>query len=114
MPRDTSSPFMIEPDGTYITIAQMKFFLNSTKGEEAWHERKESFVKYHNMCRVYNLVSEVLEVDPTAATLYWDSSKESISMAFPVNGCIAKAIRGMRILKETDYGFDFGGNHWTL
>tara|TARA_R110000782_G_scaffold102791_7_gene190216 strand:+ start:3857 stop:4201 length:345 start_codon:yes stop_codon:yes gene_type:complete len=114
MPRDASSPFTVEPDGTYITIAQMKFFLNSTKGEQAWHERKEAFVKYYNMCRIYNLVSEVVLVDPKAAITYWDPVKENVSIAFPVDGCIAQAIRGMKILKETDYGYDFGGGHWTL
>ena len=114
MPRDTSSPFSVEPDGTYITITQMMFFLNSPKGEEAWHERKQAFLKYYNMCRIYNLISEVIEVDNDAAMIYWDPNKENVSIAFPVDGCVAQAISSMKLLKESDYGYDFGGGNWTL
>jgi hypothetical protein len=114
MLRDLNAPFNMEPDGTYITVAQMKFFLNSPKGEKAWHDRELVFLKYYNMCRIYNLVSEFLLEDPSSAMVYWDSNKECISIGFPVGGCVAQAIRKMKIIKESDLGYDFGGGNWTL
>ena len=72
-----------EPDGTYITAAQMRFFLNRENGLKLYEDKSDTFIEYYDICRVYNLVSDIMKKDETAAILYWDEKQASVSMAFP-------------------------------
>lgn len=85
-------PLNEEPDGTYITAAQMRFFLNRKNGFELYEKRSDTFAEYYDICRVYNLISHIMEEDQDAAILYWDEDSESISMAFPENGEAEQAL----------------------
>ena len=114
MVNDPNAPFKIEQDGTFITNAQMRFFLNSLKGEDAWHERRPAFKKYSSMCRVYNLITEVLEINPTAAIIYWNADKGNVSVSFPVDGAIANEIQLLKLLEEADYKYDPIGDNWVI
>ena len=87
-----NEPLNEEPDGTYITAAQMKFFLNRKKGAELYKSRSDIFTEYYDICRVYNLISSIMEEDEDAAILYWDEDSGSVSMAFPSHGVAEKAL----------------------
>tara|TARA_R110000824_G_scaffold44937_4_gene130375 strand:- start:1016 stop:1384 length:369 start_codon:yes stop_codon:yes gene_type:complete len=81
-----------EPDGTYITAAQMRFFLNRENGLKLYEDKSDTFIEYYDICRVYNLVSDIMKKDETAAILYWDEKQASVSMAFPDEGKAARAL----------------------
>lgn len=90
-----NEPLQGEPDGSYITFGQMQFFLLREEGKELFQTGSEEFWDYYNMCRVYNLVSEIMDYDPQAAIMYWNSSRETISMGYPAKGEVAVAISHM-------------------
>ena len=85
-------PLNREPDGTYITAAQMKFFLNRKNGIDMYEKKSRSFVEYYDICRVYNLISGIMEKDESAAKLYWNEEEGSVSIAFPDEGKAARAL----------------------
>ena len=85
-------PLNEEPDGTYITAAQMRFFLNRKDGIKLYENRSDAFVEYYDICRVYNLISDIMKKDEDAAILYWDEKEASVSMAFPDEGKAARAL----------------------
>jgi len=87
-----SEPLHEEPDGTYITKPQMQFFLNREHGEDHFKCGDPEFVEYYNLCRVYNLVSDIMDKDEDAAILFWDPKKRIISMGFPEDGVVEKAL----------------------
>ena len=92
---DFNEPLNEEPDGTYITIGQMQFFLNRKNGQQLFKEGSVEFLEYYNLCRIYNLVSELMEEDKESAIMYWDSKKSIVSMGFPSKGSVALALSGM-------------------
>ena len=87
-----NDPLFKEPDGTYITAAQLKFFLNREDGVTLYDDRSNIFVEYYDICRVYNLVSTIMKEDERAAIIYWDEDIEAVSMAFPAYGKVSKAL----------------------
>jgi len=92
MTHDFDEPLRVEPDGTYITTSQMRFFLCGKNGPQLYKERSDIFTEYYDICRVYNLVSEIMKECPDAAIMYWDEDIEAVSMAFPAHGKVAKAL----------------------
>jgi len=103
------------PDGTYITVSQMQFYLNREDGLKNFEEVDDDFLEYFNLCRVYNLVSDTMTVDPDAAIMYWDDQKKVISLGFPETGKIAKKLSRMKNVKafifeedDDDEGFGKG------
>ena len=106
-PDDWNKPLNREEDNTYITAAQMKFFLNRDFGLEKFKCRDAEFVDYYSLCRIYNLVSDIMEKDEDAAIMYWDEKKEVVSMGFPTDGVVAKALSSIEpTLKLEDDPFD--------
>lgn len=89
---DFHEPLNEEPDGTYITCGQMQFYLNREHGQKSFSSCDEEFMEYYNLCRVYNTISDIMKTDPDAAIMYWDDRKEIVSMGFPTNGAVAKAL----------------------
>tara|TARA_R110002051_G_scaffold296493_3_gene362598 strand:+ start:1508 stop:1861 length:354 start_codon:yes stop_codon:yes gene_type:complete len=85
-------PLKKEPDGTFITTAQMQFYLNRKDGKEKFKSGHEDFFEYYNLCRVYNLVSGIMQKEPDSAIMYWDEKKQIVSMGFPTDGSVAKAL----------------------
>lgn len=104
-------PINEEPDGTYITVAQMQFYLNRDDGEENYKNANPDFIDYYNICRVYNRVSDLMEEDPDSAIMYWDNKKEVVSMAFPAGGTVSKTLSGIEahplLFEEEDDEDDF-------
>ena len=89
-------------NGLYITAAQMQFFLNRRNGEKDFLEGDTKFFEYFYKCAVYNIVWDLLEEDPTCATLFWDADQETVGIKFPMKG---KVIRELK-RKKIDYFFD--------
>lgn len=98
-----NEPLQGEPDGSYITYGQMQFFLLREDGKELFQTGSDEFWEYYNMCRVYNLVSEIMDYNPDAAMMYWNSKKGVISMSYPPKGEVAVAISHM---EPAALGFD--------
>jgi len=109
-------PMNIEPDGTYITSGQMKFFFNRDFGKEKFEVRNPEFMEYYDLCRVYNLVSDIMEDDEDSAIMYWDEKKEVVSLGFPASGLVAHAMSGinphgfMEESDDEDWGFSGSGD----
>jgi hypothetical protein len=98
-------PLNEEPDGTYITVGQMQFFLNRKNGKRMFKSGSVDFIDYYNMCRVYNLISEIMESNEDAAIMYWDSKKEIVSVGFPATGLVATALSYMDTIEDSDMDF---------
>ena len=110
---DFQEPLNEEPDGTYITCGQMQFFLNREHGQDSFSSGDEYFMEYYNLCRVYNTISDIMNTDPDAAIMYWDDKKEIVSMGFPTDGAVAKALAKtqpsvMYDCEEGEEDFGFG------
>ena len=106
---DFNEPLNEEPDGTYITIGQMQFFLNRPDGKEKFKTGHEDFLEYYNLCRVYNLVSDIMKKEPKAAIMYWDDKQKIVSMGFPTDGTVAKALSGLEQSAMTEFDDDDEG-----
>ena len=89
---DFGEPLNLEPDGTYITVGQMRFFFNRENGEELFQKKDSEFIEYYDLCRVYNLVSDLMEKDEESAIMYWDDKKQVVSVSFPSKGSVATAL----------------------
>ena len=85
-------PLHEEPDGTYITVGQLQFFLNRKDGEEKFKTSDAEFIEYYNLCRVYNVVSKIMEDDEDAAIMFWDEKKQLVSLGFPEDGEVASTL----------------------
>lgn len=92
-----NDPLNLEPDGSYITLGQMQFFLNRKDGLTMFRTGSEEFWDYYNLCRLYNLVSEIMEYDSTEAIMYWNHKKGVVSMSYPKGGVVADAISQMEL-----------------
>jgi len=94
---DYREPLMVDEYGLYITIAQMEFFLNRKHGEELVNQGSPEFMKYYKNCCLYNLVYDMMEDDSDCGKMYWDHVTESVAMAFPMDGKVAKALASVAI-----------------
>jgi hypothetical protein len=88
-------PLNKEPDGTYITVGQMQFWLNRSKGSEKFKAADPEFLDYYDKCRVYNLVSDIMEENEEAAIMYWDTSTEALAIGYPERGDVADALSSL-------------------
>ncbi len=52
----------------------------------------QDFWEYYNLCRVYNLVSDMMKDKPECAIMYWDDKQKIVSMGFPAEGKVAEAL----------------------
>jgi len=90
-------PLNEEPDGTYITVGQMKFFLLRKNGQRHLQLGSPQFLEYYNTCRIYNLISDIMEEDEDAAMMYWDHEKGRVSMGYPAIGKVSDALAHVRL-----------------
>lgn len=96
-------PLIEDEEGLYLTIAQMKFFLNRKDGEKKFEEAHPDFLAYYNQCRLYNMIYDMMDKDSKCATLYWDEEKEAVSLSFPMKGKVAQAVSFIaKIFAEED------------
>mgnify|MGYP004460053087 FL=1 len=92
-------------NGLYITAAQMQFFLNRRDGSEKFVLGHPQFFEYFYKCAIYNIVWDLMEEDPACATLFWDSSEESVGIKFPPYGKVMTEMKRKKIkyfLEEAD------------
>lgn len=94
-------PLVWEEDGTYITIAQMQVFLNEDP-HKSIGERFNEWLKYYNLCRMYNMVFDTIEEDPDCGYLYWDTEKEVMSATYPETGLLQQKIDNFKALSFED------------
>ncbi len=95
---------MAEDNGLYITAAQMQFFLNRPKGEDKFSQADEEFIKYYKNCCLYNIVYDMMDDDEGCATMYWDSTNESVALSFNIHGTVAKELsKFSKISDDDDY-----------
>ena len=80
-------------DGSYITVPQVKFFLNRKHGKR----------KYLTVCKAYNLVSDLLEQYPHDGYFYWDDEKGCVSFAFAEGKTISTLLDHYGVI-ELDFG----------
>lgn len=84
-------------NGLYITAAQMQFFLNRRRGNEKFVRGHYDFFEYFYKCAVYNIVWDLLEEDPSCATIFWDAETESIGLKFPQRGIVMEEFKSKKI-----------------
>jgi hypothetical protein len=90
-------------DGSYITVPQIKFFLNREEGRRKFLLPDDDFLKYLKVCKVYNLVSDLLEKYPEDGFFYWDEDKGCVSFAFVEGQTVATLLDELGIT-ELDFG----------
>tara|TARA_R100001086_G_C11687160_1_gene217469 strand:- start:31 stop:360 length:330 start_codon:yes stop_codon:yes gene_type:complete len=90
-------------DGSYITVPQVKFFLNREGGRKQFMLVGEEFIGYLKICKVYNLVSDLLEQYPKDGFFYWDEDKECVSFAFIEGSTISNLLDHFGV-SELDFG----------
>lgn len=90
-------------DGSYITVPQVRFFLNREHGKRMFLLGEEDFLGYLKVCKTYNLVSDLLKQYPGDGFFYWDEDQGCVSFAF---------VEGKTICNLLDYygitELDFG------
>jgi len=89
----------MEADGTYITAGQMQFYLNRPQGQRNFESGTPNFMEYYNICRVYNVISDLMDEDEDCAMLYWDHKKDRMAMAYPSSGPVSTALS---LMEPTD------------
>jgi len=94
---DFREPLGQDLNGLYITTAQMQFFLNRRKGSEQFIVGDPKFFQYFYKCAIYNIVWDLLEEDPTCASLFWDEEGETVGVKFPVDGIVMKELREKKV-----------------
>ena len=90
-------------DGAYITVPQVKFFINREEGKRHFLQAHEYFIKYLKVCKVYNLVSDLLVQYPEDGFFYWDEEKGCVSFAFLEGKTIATLLDHLGVT-ELDFG----------
>jgi len=98
---DYREPLMYEQDGTYVTVGQTQFFINQVP-ELSFAERFDDWVKYYNMCRMYNAVFDAVDEDPDCGYLYWDEKTETVSASYPKSGSLQQIIESVTPLEFND------------
>lgn len=99
-------PLFIDEDGLYITAAQMQFFLNRKQGKTQFQIADAQFLNYYNNCRTYNFVYDMLEDDSDCARIYWDGEQNSVAVAFPMRGKIAKQLASFQHWEDLKHDGD--------
>jgi len=89
-------------DTNPITAAQMQFFLNRPHGEDKFTKADEDFIKYYKNCCLYNIVYDMMEEDEKCATMYWDSTNESVALSFNIHGKVAKELAKVADISDED------------
>ena len=90
-------------DGSYITVPQVKFFLNRKHGKRKFLMCEEEFMRYLTVCKAYNLVSDLLEQYPKDGYFYWDDEKGCVSFAFVEGKTISMLLDHLGVT-ELDFG----------
>ena len=90
-------------DGSYITVSQIKFFLNRRQGKRQFLLGQEEFMGYLKICKTYNLVSDLLEQYPDDGFFYWDEDQGCVSFAFAEGKTIATLLDHYGVT-ELDFG----------
>jgi hypothetical protein len=95
-------PLMTDEEGLYITGAQMKFFLNRSKGHKYFQLGHPVFLSYYKNCCLYNLVYDLMDVDEYCAKMYWDEKNDCVALAFPTHGRVARRLAQISFDKYMD------------
>ena len=90
-------------DGAYITVSQVRFFLNRDQGHEHFLAANEEFMGYLKVCKVYNTVSDLLKQYPEDGFFYWDEDKGCVSFAFTEGGVISNLLDHLGVT-QLDFG----------
>jgi hypothetical protein len=90
-------------DGSYITVSQVKFFLNRRQGKRQFLLGQEEFMGYLKICKTYNLVSDLLDQYPDDGFFYWDEDQGCVSFAFAEGKTIATLLDHYGVT-ELDFG----------
>jgi len=99
---EPDEPLMVDEDGLYITVSQMRFWLNSKRGRRLFRSGSSQFLKYYHSCRTYNLISDMLEEDPKCAKLFWDTRKGAPGFTFPIKGKVADRFYELGLVEEIE------------
>ena len=84
-------PAMLDSkNGTYVTAAQIRFFLNKKNAIEEIKSKSDAFAEFISFCKFYNYFWDVTEVFSDEGFMFWDHESETIAFQFPVRGKISK------------------------
>ena len=90
-------------DGAYITVPQVRFFLNRKGGKKMFLLAEEEFLGYLKVCKTYNLVSDLLKQYPDDGFFYWDEEQGCVSFAYQEGKAISTVL-GQYGIEELDFG----------
>lgn len=90
-------------DGSYITVPQIKFFFNRDQGRINFLLSGGEFRKYLRICKIYNLVSDLVNEFPDDGFFYWDDDKGCVSFAFKEDSTISNLLDDLNVT-TLDFG----------
>jgi hypothetical protein len=94
-----NDPIYYDKEGSYITLGQLRFFLNRPEGRKYFLEGDPVFVEYFISCGSYNIISDLMEEDSSCASMYWDEKAGSVGFSFPPKGRVARKFAKLGILE---------------
>jgi len=104
---DTSAeyhePIYYDKSGCYITVPQLRFFVNQEGGRSQFINGSPEFIHYFHSCKTYNLVSDLMEKDSTCAEMYWDEKFGTVVFAFPIQGLVARKFAQVGLLSSDNF-----------
>ena len=90
-------------DGSYITVPQIRFFLNREQDQNRFLLADKEFRRYLKVCKVYNLASDLLKTYPKDGFFYWDEDKGCVSFAFVEGSTISNLLDHLGVT-QLDFG----------
>jgi hypothetical protein len=91
-------PILIEDEtGLYVTEAQLNFFFNRPNGEVKFEYNVPEYQDWDIMCKIYNLVYDMSEKDPSLGHIYWDHIDQCVAFYFPKDGKIHQKLKEYKI-----------------
>ena len=87
-----SSNHYMSSDGTYVTIEQVRFYVNRPDGRSSIKRGDDDFLKYLQLCKVYNTISDMINNDPNCGYMYWEEDRGCLSFAFPDKGSVCSTL----------------------
>ena len=93
----------VNKDGiSYVTEAQLHFFMNRPNGERSFNDETQEFIDYEFNCIVHNILYDVSEQNNDEGYMYWNGT--GIDYHFPRGGLVEEMLMkaGYEVKDRTD------------
>ena len=82
--------YVMDDGVSYVTEAQMRFFLNRPNGEKLFDEESQDFIDYEFNAIVHNILYDISESNNDEGYMYWNET--GIDYHFPRGGKVEELL----------------------